>query len=168
MKSHPGYWICGVLLFLTSFSVHAQNRVDSTAKEDTTKRDTSKFRRGRQLAILFADTAKLTTSDYQLQIEKTFLLLTNVVNKSEPGLPVATVRKRLPEIDSALAVLKENVLHNSNALNLRNLQVFQTILQNLKADLKEHRASLDSAENDLVELRNTLKPLVGDTVLRQV
>src|SRR5215204_6255878 len=163
MKCHPKIWIYGLVLLLSSVSLHAQSRADSSSS-----RDTSKFRRSRTLALLFADTAKLTSSDYQLQIEKTFITLTNVASKSELGLPVISLRKRLAESDSALAVLKENVLHNSSALNLRNLQVFRTILQNLQGDLRKHRAILDSAEKDLIDLRNSMKPLAGDTILRQV
>ena len=55
------------------------------------KSDTARMRRGRLLAALFADSAKLTTNDYQLQIEKTYLILNNVVNKSELGLPVKMI-----------------------------------------------------------------------------
>jgi potassium-dependent mechanosensitive channel len=170
MKSHLKVLLYGLVLLLSSLSLHAQTQADSTTTRDTSSsnRDTSRNRRSRALALLFADTAKLTTSDYQLQIEKTFVTLTNVANKSELGLPVSTVRNRLADSDSVLAVLKDNVLNNSNALNLRNLQVFHTLLQNLQTELKEHRATLDSTESSLVALRNSLKPLAGDTVLRQV
>ena len=171
MKSRLMVLTYGLVLLLSTLSLNAQSQTDSSAtKRDTssTNRDTSRNRRARALALLFADTAKLTSSDYQLQIEKTFVTLTNVANKSELGLPVTTVRNRLTDSDSVLAVLKENVLNNSNYLNLRNLQVFRTLLQNLQAELREHRAILDSTESDLVALRNSLKPLAGDTVLRQV
>ena len=77
-------------------------------------------------------------------------------------------KKKLADSDSLLAVLKDNVLNNSNALNLRNLQVFRTLLQNLHVDLKRHRSLLDSTESHLVSVRNTMKPMVGDTVLRQL
>jgi potassium-dependent mechanosensitive channel len=174
MKNNWRVYIYSIVLLLLSASLQAQSRPDTlgirdtTAKRDTARRDTSRFRRSQQLALLFADTAKLTTSDYQLLIEKTFNLLNNVANKSELGLQVTAVKDRLMESDSALAVLKDNILNNSNVLNLRNLQVFHTLLQNLKGELKEHRTLLDSTENDLVNLRNSLKPLAGDTVLRQV
>jgi potassium efflux system protein len=161
-----------LLLFVTLFSsisAEAQTRSDSTASKDTTRiKDTSRFRRSQVLASLFADTAKLTSSDYQLQIEKTFLTLTHVADKSELGISITSLRKRLADSDSLLTVLKDNVLNNSGALNLRNLQVFRTLLQNQETALKTYRATLDSTENDLIELRNRLKPLASDTMLRQV
>jgi potassium-dependent mechanosensitive channel len=169
MKDYLKVLVCALALLGSSVALQAQAPADSTSARDTSNtRDTSRFRRGRNLALLFADTAKLTTSDYQLQIEKTFVILTHVANKSEPTLPVMAVRKRLADSDSVLAVLKDNILNNSRALNLRNLQVFRTLLQNLQAGLREHRATLDSAESNLTALRNSMKPLLGDTVLRQI
>jgi small-conductance mechanosensitive channel len=120
------------------------------------------------LSSLFADSAKLTTSDFQLQIEKTYLILNNVRNKSELGLPVKLIRSRLTDTDSMLAVLKDNVLNNSAALNLRNLQVFRTLLLNIQANCREDREMLDSTEGKLVEVRNSMKTLLGDTVMRQL
>jgi small-conductance mechanosensitive channel len=130
--------------------------------------DSARMRRGNGLRELFADSAKLTTSDFQLQIEKTYLIMNNVGNKSELGLPVKMIKRKLADTDSMLAVLKDNVLNNSAALNLRNLQVFRTLLQNIQAGCKEDRQLLDSTENKLVELRNSMKTLVGDTIMRQM
>jgi len=142
--------------------------IADTPRKDSARKDTARFRRSNLLSSLFADSAKLTSSDYQLQIEKTYLVLNNVKNKSELGLPVKLLKSRLADTDSMLAVLKDNVLNNSAALNLRNLQVFRTLLLNIQAGCKEDRDMLDSTEGKLVDLRNSLKTLVGDTVMRQM
>src|SRR5688572_16072664 len=102
MKNALKILIYGLVLLLVSVSSHSQSRQDSSSIRDTSRRDTSKFRRSQQLALLFADTAKLTTSDYQLLIERTFILLNNVANKSELGLPVTSVKDRLADSDSTL------------------------------------------------------------------
>jgi small-conductance mechanosensitive channel len=136
-------------------------------KPDSTQQRSDTSRRGRaMLKDLFADSNKLTSSDYQLQIEKTYLILNNVRNKSDLGLPVKMIKKDLVDTDSMLAVLKENVLNNSSALNLRNLQVFETLLLNIQAACDEDRQVLDSTEARLIELRNSMKVLVGDTTMR--
>lgn len=138
-------------------------------KPDTTQQRSDTSRRGRaMLRELFADSNKLTTSDYQLQIEKTYLILNNVRNKSELGLPVKMIKQDLADTDSMLAVLKENVLNNSAALNLRNLQVFETLLLNIQAACKEDRQLLDSTETRLTDLRNSMKVLVSDTTMRSM
>ena len=120
------------------------------------------------MASLFADSAKLTSSDYQIQIERTYVLFNNVKNKSELGWAIENVAEKLRNKDSVLAVLKDNVLNNARALNLRNLQVFRTLLQNIQKDLKGQRELLDSTENMLSALKNSLKTVIGDTVLRQL
>ena len=165
--------IISLLFACKSWAQHNPHttHADSSRKfniADTTRKDTSRFRRSNALRDLFADSAKLTTSDFQLQIEKTYLILNNVRNKSELGLPVKLIKSRLTDTDSMLAVLKDNVLNNSAALNLRNLQVFRTLLLNIQANCKEDRELLDSTEGKLVDLRNSLKTLFGDTVMRQM
>jgi small-conductance mechanosensitive channel len=154
----------------TSRKQQVPRSIADSTRADTTRKpsDTARMRRGAALAALFADSAKLTTSDFQLQIEKTYLILNNVRNKSELGLPVKMVKDKLIDTDSMLAVLKDNVLNNSAALNLRNLQVFRTLLQNIQLGCKEDRQLLDSTENKLIDLRNSMKSLVGDTIMRQI
>ncbi|WP_205511575.1 hypothetical protein, partial [Longitalea arenae] len=159
MKNLHGLLIILIIGFAFACPARAQ---DTTRKQtprgngsDSTRRhwDTSRMRRSSQLSALFSDSAKLTASDYQLQIEKTYLILNNVGNKSELGLPVKLLKDKLGHTDSLLAVLKDNVLNNSAALNLRNLQVFETLLQNIQVACREDRKVLDSTENKLVALR---------------
>lgn len=174
MKRHVGHLFILMIGLVVMCPVWAQdtsrkhqlppNAPDTGQKQS----DTAGRRRGGRLAALFADSAKLTTSDYQLEIEKTYLLLNNVRNKSELGLPIKMLKDKLVDTDSMLAVLKDNVLNNSAVLLLRNLQVFKTLLQNIQLGCKEDRQVLDSTENKLTDLRNSLKVLLGDTVMRKL
>lgn len=175
MKNRWRHLVAGYILLLLSLASTAQ---DSTrfkqdnlrGRPDSARQtpDTVRQRRGGGMSSLFADSAKLTSSDYQLQIEKTYVILDNIENKSELGLAVGNVKERLADSDSVLAVLKDNVLNNSRALNLRNLQVFRSLLLNLQRELKEHREILDSTEKKLDGLRGSMKTLIADTVLRQL
>ncbi|MFL5743425.1 MAG: mechanosensitive ion channel family protein [Niastella sp.] len=175
MRMPPGrlaILIISLLLACPAWAQHTPHTpsADSSRKftADTTRKDTARFRRNNVLSSLFADSAKLTTSDFQLQIEKTYLIFNNVRNKSELGLQVKLIRSRLTDTDSMLAVLKDNVLNNSAALNLRNLQVFRTLLLNIQASCREDMAMLDSTEGKLVDVRNSMKTLLGDTVMRHL
>jgi small-conductance mechanosensitive channel len=162
------------MLILSVFTAGAQDTTQ--LKKDTlsitkdtsrTSRDTARMRRA-ILASLFADSAKLTSSDYQIQIERTYLIFNNIENKSELGSGIRNLQKKLAGGDSVLLVLNDNVLNNTRALNLRNLQVFRTLLLNMQKDLKQQRELLDSTENMLSALKNSLKTVIADTVLRQV
>lgn len=175
MKHHWCYLLIACILFLSPLAAIAQDttqlKQDSlSAAKDTTRsiRDTSRTRRGGMMASLFADSAKLTSSDYQIQIERTYLVLTSIENKSELGWSINNIREKLIDGDSVLSVLNDNVLNNTRALNLRNLQVFRTLLQNMQKDLRGHRELLDSTENMLSGLRSSMRTLITDTVLRQL
>jgi potassium efflux system protein len=153
------------LLLLGFFSIlNAQTTPDST----TRRRDSARARRAREIESLFGDTARLSASDYQLMIERQFVALTNIINSSEDSTTNDHLRAELLDVDSAVSLIRDNVLHNRNALNLRNLQVFRILLQNLQTDLKVYRARLDSSERGLERLRSDMKPLAADTILRQV
>lgn len=129
--------------------------------------DTGRFRRG-GMAALFSDSAKLTTSDYQLAIEKSYVVLDKIDNSSDLGPGVKSVFQKLADSDSALAVLKDNILNNSQALSLRNLEVYKTLLQNINNDLEDHRKRLDSADAHLGLLKKDMRDLIGDTIIRQM
>ncbi|THU38305.1 mechanosensitive ion channel [Niastella caeni] len=181
MRNYPGHLVILLIGLIFAYPASAQdtsrtqrlprNIADSTRLQPDSMRkqsDTARLRRGGALRELFADSGKLTSSDFQLQIEKTYLVMNNVGNKSELGLPVKLIKQRQADTDSMLAVLKDNVLNNSAALNLRNLQVFKTLLLHIQVDCNEDREVLDSTENKLIGLRNSMKTLVGDTVMRQL
>ncbi|MBO9561394.1 MAG: mechanosensitive ion channel [Niastella sp.] len=175
MKNRWRHQMAVYILFLVSLTAAAQDsanfRQDSLGRRgDSSRRasDTSRFRRGGGMSSLFADSAKLTSSDYQLQIEKTYVVLDNIENKSELGLAIQNIQQKMNDNDSVLAVLKDNVLNNSRALNLRNLQVFRTLLLNIQRDGKENREVLDSTEHRLDGLRSSMRTLMADTVLRQL
>jgi potassium efflux system protein len=128
--------------------------------------DSPRFRGG--ISSLFADSAKLTSSDYQLQIEKTYVTLNNIDNKSDQDALFTDIKQNLADKDSMLAVLKDNVLNNTHALNLRNLQVFRTLLVNIQRDLRDQSQLLDSTEKKLSALTGSMRSLITDTVLRQL
>ncbi|WPU91441.1 mechanosensitive ion channel [Mucilaginibacter sabulilitoris] len=170
MKNHLRCLTLACLLLTLCFAAIAQDKTKSL-KPDTAKHvynNTRQTKKGGGMSSLFADSAKLTSSDYQLQIENTYMLLNNIDNKSELSLNITQIRTKLKDADSVLIVLKDNILNNSSALNLRNLQVFRTLLQNIQSDLKEHRQILDSTDNKLTDLKGSMRKLRSDTVLRQL
>lgn len=169
----PASLLALCFLLLTAVSSFAQDslrfRRDPANRNDTSRRnDTTRFRRNRDLGSLFADSSKLTSSDYQLRIEKTYAVLSMIKNRSDLGLEVTGIGEKLSDSDSSLIVLKDNVVNNSQALSLRNLQMFRTLLTNIQQDIEQQRTILDSAEQNLNGLRRDMKTLVSDTILRDL
>lgn len=160
--------LCSLSSFGQDSTRTARNHSDSTKKQTDSVRPGRDTARRNSLAAIFGDSAKLTTRDYQLRLEKSYVVLDNIDNKSELGFDIDHVKERAADSDSVLFVLKDNILNNSSALNLRNLQVFRTLLQNIQRETKEHRVILDSNEAVLNGLKTNLKNLMADTVLRSL
>ena len=169
MRNFRGLVLPYLLLLssLTVFAQEANNPKQKKAQPGSMKKLKGLPGRNRASA-LFADSGKLSSSDYQQHIENTYMVFNNIENKSELGLEIGVISTKLKDADSILVVLKDNVLNNSGALNLRNLQVFRTLLQNIQTDLKEHRTVLDSTDNKLTALKGSMKVMIKDTVLRQL
>jgi len=143
-----------------------QNRIgrDSSSPE---RNDTSRFRRG-GMSSLFSDSTQLTTSDYQVQIEKSYILLDKIGNNSNLGPAIRKVVKDLNDNDSILAVLNDNISNNSKALTFRNLEVYKTLLNNINDEIEHYNVKLDSVDARLTLLKKDMRTLIGDTVIRQM
>src|SRR5687768_9833217 len=109
MKNRWRHLVAGYILLLLSLATAAQDsarfrqdrfpgRSDSARQQS----DTNRPRRG-GMSSLFADSAKLTSSDYQLQIEKTYVILDNIENKSELGFAIKEIKENMADNDSVLA-----------------------------------------------------------------
>jgi potassium-dependent mechanosensitive channel len=177
MKNTRLILVVALFLSLVSNDILAQGRSQRNNPNDSTRQvsdssrqagDTAHPRRARGIGSLFADSTRLTSSDYQLDIEKAYVILNNIQNKSELGYAITNVKNRLADSDSVLALLKDNLLNNSAALNLRNLQLFKTLLQNIDIDIKEHRKTLGATEETLTQLKSSMRTLINDTVLQQL
>jgi small-conductance mechanosensitive channel len=137
---------------------------------DTTGKNPGKVatRMASGLASLFADSAKLTASDYQLRIEKNYVTLNRIDKESELGNDITDIHEKLTDMDAALDAIGENLNHNSKMLNLRNLQMYSSLLLHMHKDIEDQHTTLDSAERHLSLLRGDMKELIQDTVLGQL
>ncbi|RYY54060.1 MAG: mechanosensitive ion channel [Chitinophagaceae bacterium] len=165
MRKSRGVLLMVILSLLCADTLVAQDSLrrfpDSTRRSDTSRR------RPRDLQ-LFTDTAALTSSDYQLRIENTYNILGRIHDKSELGPQVRNIRDNLSYSDSSLAVLQDNILHNNQALNMRNLQTFRTLLVNIIDETAGQRLVLEEKEKELKLLQTDMKTLIGDTVIRSL
>lgn len=169
----------GLILFYLAFCISPLAAQDSARVKDEKRyfprdsslrnaNDTGRMRRGGAFTSLFSDSTQLTTSDYQLQIEKSYILLEKIENNSNLGPAIKKVRESLRDDDSVLAVLSDNIMNNSQALTLRNLEVYKTLLTDLNHDLDGYDTRLDSADARLKLLKQDMRTLIGDTIIRQM
>ncbi|MFT3950311.1 MAG: mechanosensitive ion channel [Agriterribacter sp.] len=171
------YSACVLLCVMLLCAIHLQAQDSTWGRRDRPRfgqdsamrngNDTGRMRHG-GMAALFTDSTQLTTSDYQVQIEKSYILLDKIGNNSNIGPVIRKLERDLNDNDSILAVLNDNLTNNSKALSFRNLEVYKTLLNNINDEVKNYNTSLDSADARLSLLKKDMRTLIGDTIIRQM
>jgi len=150
-------------------SAPEQMRRDSVLRPDTTRRRYFD-------STLFADNNILTASDYLLHLQKVYQTLNKVPVITGSFERLDEIADELDESDTALGVIKERLSSSERSLNLRNLQMFYTLLEAIQASdkkyvvvLNEYDEKLDSLKREVLNLRKdtTLRSLFRDSVLRK-
>ena len=108
-------------------------------RRDTLRRDTLRpdsTRRRYFDTTLFSDNNILTSSDYLLHIQKVYQTLNKVPVVTESFDKLDDIAASLNESDTALGVIRERLSVNDRTLNLRNLQMFYTLLKPFRKVIK--------------------------------
>jgi small-conductance mechanosensitive channel len=126
---------------------------------------------GRKMAdsTLFGDDNIPTRSDYLIQFEKVFQILNKAPLVIGSFVRVDDFQEHLNESDSALVILKEKFSStNDRTLNIRNLQMYNTLLDELDRNMNDYAVHLNEYDTKLEDLKKEIRSLRKDTLLRQV
>ncbi|MBS1564347.1 MAG: mechanosensitive ion channel [Bacteroidetes bacterium] len=124
---------------------------------------------------VFSDSNTLTRSDYLFALERMFQTLNKVPVVTASLAPVADISDELNESDSALSIIKERVTQSDRTLNIRNLQMFRSLLTELKLtttgyseQMTKYDETLDKLKKEILDLRkdSTLRGLFRDSAMR--
>ncbi len=119
-------------------------------------------------STMFASDDTLTRSDYLLGIGRTFQTLNKASAVAQPVPVINAINQRLDEDDSALAIIKARISSTERILNIRNVQMFATLLDQLDADTKKYSARLNGFDNDLDSIKKNIFDIRKDTVVRHI
>ncbi len=160
------YWLCFLLLYSCSF-LHAQNtekRIrDSLRRVDSTNHPNKYFD-----SSLFSDGNVLTTSDYLAAIEKMQETLNQVPLITSSFNQASGIQQGIRQTDSAIKVIQQGLSFDSRVLSLRNIQMFQTLIDNLEEDNKANIETLKGYDQQLDTLKKNILQIRKDTVLRHL
>jgi potassium efflux system protein len=171
---NPGYrtrQLLFVALFLCfAVSLHAQDsshhRLHDTA--GGAPRDTARYNNRRFDTSIFADTSTLTRSDYLNDLEKMFLTLNKVPVVTASFAPIKGIKEELEEGDSALAIIKDRLSQSDRTLNIRNLHMFRSLLDELSISTRAYSGQLAKYDDSLDNLKKEILELRKDTILRSL
>ena len=131
-------------------------------------KDTARLPKKSFEASLFANDDTLTRNDYLLSLEKVFQMLNKASALSQPVPAIMAMAQRMDEDDSVLNIIKDRLSSNDRALNVRNLQMFNILLRQIKTDTRDHAKELNQYDSILDKTKKEIFDLRKDTVIRHI
>ncbi len=159
------YCLC-FIFFCTSVLLQAQNvtrhNIDSLKHADSLKHS-NHFD-----SSIFSDANTLTASDYLLAIEKMQETLNQVPLVTSSFDKIPNIQKNLIQADSAINVIKQGLSFDTRVLSLRNIQMFQTLIDNLQQSNDKYLVTINAYDDRLDALKKNILNIRRDTVLRHL
>jgi potassium efflux system protein len=139
--------------------------IKATRKKDALYREPYRHTRRKFDSTLFTTITLPTTSDYAEDLERVYQLLNKVPVVTESFTKLTEIDNDLDEDDSALHILKGRMSESNRTFNVRNLQMFSTLLDALSADVKENTRTLDQYDTTLDRIGKEIAGLKKDSVM---
>ena len=160
------YCLCFLFLCTTMFlsaQDSARKRAESIRHDDSIKHPNRYFD-----SAVFSDANLLTTSDYFSAIEKmqeTLNQVPLVITSFNKG---SAIQNKISQTDSAIAVIQKGLAFDIRVLSLRNIQMFQTLIDNLSDNNNSYVQTITIYIQQLDTLKKNILALRKDTVLRRL
>jgi len=129
--------------------------------------DTAGYGRRRFDSSLFSSNAP-TRSDYLESLEKVFETLNQVPAITGSFFQLDEIHDRLDLEDSALAILKERLAQDDRTFNVRNLQMFNTLLDEINKNIADASKRLAVYDGKMDEIKKSMIDLRKDTLIRHI
>jgi len=115
-----------------------------------------------------ADSTVLNRGDFYMRLEKVFETINQVKVVTSSFYKLAAIQKHLTQDEAAIKLLKERLSQSERTLNLQNLQMYQTLLDELETNNDDCLKDLQSYDQDLNEMKSQVLKLRSDTVLIKI
>ena len=170
--------------FLAVFRAHAQDTIPRhvapvAVKKDSVKsqrrksemyRETFKHVRRKFDSTLFTSAELPSTSDYAEDLERIYQILNKVPVITQSFTRLAEIDDKLDAEDSALNIIKERMTapQNDRSLNIRNLQMFNTLIDALALNVHDYSKTLNKYDTALDGIRKEIAGLRKDSLILHV
>ncbi|HEV9035986.1 MAG TPA: mechanosensitive ion channel domain-containing protein, partial [Puia sp.] len=119
-------------------------------------------------STLFTSNNNPSTSDYAENLEKIYVMLSRVPVVTESFSRLPDIDDQLDQEDSALNILRNRLSQNDRSLNIRNLQMYNTLLDALNANVKSYTRILEHYDTTLDAIRKEIAGLRKDTLMLRI
>jgi small-conductance mechanosensitive channel len=162
----------GVLLVNAQDTTHLKDTIRSSkvTRKKTTEYYKENYKRVRRKfdSSLFTTINLPTTSDFAEDLERTYQMLNKVPLVTEGFVHLQGIDDQLDDEDSALNILKDRMVQSDRTFNVRNLQMFNTLLDALNGNEKGYAKYLNRYDTALDGVRRDIANLKKDTLMLQI
>lgn len=142
-----------LLLACCGLQVHAQDSARLRKNADTT---------------LFGTSTAPTRSDYLDQFEEAFQTLNKVPLVTGSLIGIDQMQEKLNESDSAIAILKDRLNTGDRGQNIRNLQMYNTLLDALDKSMGDYNTVLQGYATKLQDIKKEIRDMRKDSLIMKV
>lgn len=129
--------------------------------------DSARWRRNADTTLFGASTAP-TRSDYLDQFEEAFQTLNKVPLVTGSLIGIDQMQQKLNESDSAIAILKDRLNAGDRGQNIRNLQMYNTLLDALDKSMADYNTSLQGYATKLQDIKKEIRDMRKDSLIMKV
>ncbi len=112
--------------------------------------------------------SSISDNDILNEFQKTFETLNEVQDASAIGVDAKTLERQLPEITRNLQIIRNGVGQNTGSVSIRNLQMFQLMLDQINKDLQRGKHVLDAYHKRLSDQRERMRGFRQNSILRSM
>lgn len=140
----------------------------SLAQSAAAHRYAERIRRKAGDMSYLADSSVLNRGDYLSSLEKVFETMNQVKVVTASFYKLKPISGYLAQDEAALALIKERLKQSDRSLNLQNLQMYQTLLDELQSSNEDCLADLKDYDKSLNEVKTQILSFRKDTVLHKL
>lgn len=115
-----------------------------------------------------ADSTILTRGDYLASLQKVFEIVNQVKVTTASFYKLKPISAYLTQDENAISLIKERLKQSDKSLNLQNLQMYQTLLDELENSNEQCLSDLQSYDKNLNTVKTQILNLRKDTVLHKL
>ncbi|HLX93545.1 MAG TPA: hypothetical protein VKR32_17800, partial [Puia sp.] len=127
---------------------------------DTIKRERTKFD-----SNLFTNKHAASTGDYAEQLGRVYQVLSEIQNEMESPGKIVAIQEDMQKEDTVLDVIQARMSQNDRAFNLRNLQMFNTLLYEIGENTSHYSEVINKYDSTLIKARSRIAALRKDTLM---
>ena len=102
------------------------------------------------------------------KVEQVQNTLNNIINTTSLGFDTKEIEEGDAEIDSNIDLIEQNLKIYTNVLDLKNLQMFQVVLNTLLKQVVDWREQLNGYDKQLLTMGSELTSFRNDTLLNEI